>query len=687
MRNHFSLISAGTESSTVKAARKTLLGKARERPHQARQVLQVLRAQGPVQTYRAVMKKLDAYSPLGYSSAGEVIGVGARVRGLRVGDRVACAGNTANHAAIASVPENLVVKLAAEADLSQAAYSALGAIAMQGIRRAELTLGESCAVIGLGLIGQLTGRLLRTAGVQVLGIDVNSWAVETAKESSCDHGWVRNTATLSEEIRRVTSGMGVDAVIIAAGTSSLDPINFAGEICRKRGRVVVVGAVPTGFDRDPHYYRKELDLRMSCSYGPGRYDPVYEDMGVDYPPAFVRWTEKRNMEAFQRLLESGRINVSGITTHVFPFESAADAYDLILDRKEPFLGVLLEYEHEEAEDRNRTRIEVWPTKPKSQVGVSFIGAGSYAQGFLLPNLPKEQKVVRRGVVTHSGATSRRIAEKFDFAFCASDPGEVLDDPGTDTVFIATRHDTHARFVIDALLAGKHVYVEKPLCLTHAELAEIDEVFRQRGGAQRLMVGFNRRFAPLVTQVKAELGEGPLAIVYRVNAGVIPGESWIQDPDLGGGRLIGEACHFIDLITHLVGCLPVQVYASAMSDPDGLQDTFSIFLEFANGSIGTVHYFAAGSRQMPKERVEVFQNGRSCVLDDFRRATLYRGNGRSSSRRNITQNKGQSEMMTSLVTRLRDGGEPLIPYDEIRSATVASLACEESIRNRAPVRIL
>ncbi|MGB7327418.1 MAG: zinc-binding dehydrogenase, partial [Rubripirellula sp.] len=327
VRNHFSLISAGTEGSTVKAARKSLIGKAKERPQQVKQVIDVLKSQGPVQTYRAVMKKLEAYSPLGYSTAGEVIEVGTDVTEFSVGDHVACAGLTANHAEIIPVPVNLCVKLDAGADLGAAAYNTLGAIAMQGVRQADLRLGESCAVIGLGLLGQLTCLMLRAAGVKTYGIDVAAAAVATANEHAADEAWTRDTPGIADLISQRTGGLGVDAVVITAATSSTDPINFAGEICRKRGRVVVVGAVPTGFERDPHWYRKELELRMSCSYGPGRYDPEYEEKGNDYPAAYVRWTERRNMESFQELITSGRIDLDYLTTHRFPLDDAGEAYD------------------------------------------------------------------------------------------------------------------------------------------------------------------------------------------------------------------------------------------------------------------------------------------------------------------------------------------------------------------------
>ncbi len=682
VRNHYSLISAGTESSTVKTARKSLIGKAKERPQQVKQVLEVLKSQGVVQTYRAVMKKLDAYSPLGYSCAGEVIDVGPGVNEFQIGDRVACAGVTASHAEIICVPTNLTVKLDVDANLQHAAYNTLGAIALQGIRQADLRLGESCAVIGLGLLGQLTCLMLRSSGVQTYGVDINPDSVATAQQCT-DAAWTRNAPDLADEISRRTGGLGVDSVIITAGTSSLDPINFAGEIARKKGRVVVVGAVPTGFDREPHYYRKELELRMSCSYGPGRYDLDYEEKGLDYPAAYVRWTEKRNMEAFQQLIATGKIDLGYLTTHEFPLAQAADAYNMILDASEPFLGVVLKYDQDRPLDRQR--LEIRPSKPESQVGLAFIGAGSYAQGNLLPNLPSASGMVRRGVLTNSGTTSRRVAEKFGFEFSASDVAQILDDPTINTVFIATRHDSHGDYVQQALQAGKHVFVEKPVCLSMEQLLDIRETHAGLSEPRQLMVGFNRRFAPHAQQLKQRLGAGPLAATYRVNAGAIPGDSWIQDPDIGGGRIVGEGCHFIDLLTFLTGSQPATVYARAIPDPHHFNDSVSIQIEFHNGSIGTVHYFANGHKSMPKESVEVFQGGQAFQLDDYRSLHEYRV-AKPTRHKSTSQDKGQARMVASFLESVAQGGESTIPAEEIFAVHAACFAALESLKTGLPVKI-
>lgn len=672
VQNHFSLISAGTEGSTVKAARKSLIGKAKERPQQVKQVLEKLKQQGVVQTYRAVMKKLDAYSPLGYSSAGTVIAVADDVTEFKVGDKVACAGaGYANHAEIVSVPKNLCVKLAPDADLAKACYNTLGAIALQGVRQADMRLGETCAVIGLGLIGQLACLELKASGVNVIGIDVAPAAVKLAADHCADLALTRNQPGIKEQILDFTDGRGVDAVIIAAATSSLDPVNFAGSICRRKGRVVVLGAVPTGFDRDPDYYKKELELRMSCSYGPGRYDLNYEEKGIDYPAAYVRWTEKRNMEAFQRLVHSGRIDLDYLTTHVFKFEDAPKAYDIVLTHSEPFLGILLEYDT--TKEHKATSIITGEFTPVSDVNIAFIGAGSYAQGNLLPNLPRPE-VGRVAVMTNSGTTSKRVAEKFKFAKCTANADEILQDKDINTLFIATRHDSHAKYVAEALRAGKNVYVEKPLCLTLDELVEIEDLVKTTG--KGVMIGFNRRFSPFAAMIKKRVGSGKMSMIYRVNAGSIPGDHWIQDPTVGGGRVVGEVCHFIDLMAYMCGSAPVKVSASALPDAADLNDTLNITVEFANGSTGVVAYYANGSKSLPKEYFEVYHAGTTGIIYDFRKAEVY---GRKLEKmKKMNQDKGQPEMMRQFFAALKDGKMP-ISMEDIFSVTKATFAVLESIR--------
>lgn len=682
VKNHFSLISAGTEGNTVNSARKSLIGKAKEKPQQVKQVLEVVSQQGPVQAYRAVTKKLEAYSPLGYSSAGEVIGVGDNVIDFKTGDYVACAGvGYANHAEIVAVPVNLCVKLDNKADLKNAAYNTLGAIAMQSVRQADLRLGESCVVIGLGLLGQLTCLILKASGVRVVGIDVNAAAVETAAAHCTDLAMLRNTSGIEDSISDFTGGLGVDAVIIAAATDSTDPINFAGAIARKKGKVVILGAVPPSFDRDPYWYRKELELKMSCSYGPGRYDLNYEEKGIDYPPAYVRWTEKRNMEAFQQLLADGKIDIDYLTTHEFDLVDAPEAYDMIVNKTEPYLGIIIRYDKNKPVEKDKKIIVSQPASEK-EINIAFIGAGSYAQGNLLPNLPKWNNITRKGVLTNTGTTSKRVAERFHFEYCTSNEDDIIKSDSVNTVFVATRHDSHAGYVIKSLSAGKHVFVEKPLCLTREELDKITEIKAATPGKQ-LCVGFNRRFSPLSVFLRKHIGTGPMTMVYRVNAGKIPADTWIQDMELGGGRIIGEACHFIDYLTWLNGSLPVSVYATALPDPEARNDTVNINLTFENGSTGVIAYYANGPKSMPKEYIEVFRSGASGVIDNFKKAAFY---GRKKMKKSLlNQDKGQKQMVEGFLQSIHEG-KALITFEEIAAVTKASFAVLESIRTGFPVKV-
>lgn len=676
VKNHFSIISAGTEGSTVKAARKSLLGKAKERPQQVRQVIETLKKQGPLQTYRAVMKKLDAYSPLGYSCAGEVVEVGEGVSEFQVGDKVACAGaGYANHAEIVAVPVNLCVKLSDQANLKNAAYNTLGAISMQGVRQADLRLGESCVVIGLGLLGQLVCLMLKASGVKVIGVDVSEAAVKLATDNDAvDLGIVRSTAGIENQILDATNGAGADAVVIAAATSGLDPINFAGAVARKKGKVVVLGIVPTGFDRDPYWYRKELDLKMACSYGPGRYDANYEEKGIDYPIAYVRWTEKRNMQAFQELLLTEKINIDYLTTHSFAFDDAGLAFDMIVEKTEPYIGISLDYDI--LKSHNKEAIVVNEAKPQGKVSISFIGAGSYAQGNLLPNIPSSPDISRVGVLTNSGTSSKRVAEKFGFQYCASKEEDVLNDE-TNTLFIATRHDSHAPYVLKGLNAGKNIFVEKPICLYESELNDI--VQAQNKSGKSVMIGFNRRFSPLSKDIMSKLGNGPKSMIYRINAGSIPVDNWIQDIEVGGGRILGEVCHFIDYLTFINGSSPSTISAQALTDSNGLNDTLNILLSFENGSTGVIAYYANGSKSLAKEYIEIYAQGQTAIIDDFKVLRIY-GKGKPSKRKLLNQNKGQKEMVDAFVNGLLKKGEAPIPFQEIVSVTKATFKVVDSIKS-------
>jgi predicted dehydrogenase/threonine dehydrogenase-like Zn-dependent dehydrogenase len=690
---HYSLISAGTEGGEVKAARKSLIVKAKDRPQQVQQVLDTLRIQGLMQTYRDVMKKLEAYSGLGYSCVGEVIEIGPGVVGFGVGDVVACAGNSASHAEYVSVPFKLGVRLRPGCDLKQAAYNTLGAIALQGVRQADVRLGESCAVIGLGLIGQLVCCLLRAAGVRTIGVDINQAMVKMAARHCADLAIGRDDAGIEDRITQFTDGLGCDAVIITAATASLDPINFAGVIARKRGTIVVLGAVPTGFEREPHYYRKELQLRMSCSYGPGRYDPDYEEKGRDYPPGYVRWTENRNMHAFQELIHKGVLNISFLTTHVFKLDESPKAFQMILDRSEPYAGILLEYDASSSIEATPRRIllqearagrGVWP------IGIGFIGAGSYAQSHLLPNVRRLRGVILKGVVTSTSASSRSVGERFGFEYCTSSVDEILADRSIGTVFIASRHDSHAQYVMNALKMGKNVFVEKPLCLSYEELEEIRCLYEELSAepdlrVPLLVVGYNRRFSPFIREAKKTLGVGPMAAVCRVNAGAMAADSWIQDLELGGGRIIGELCHFVDTLSFIIGSSPISVFAAAIPDPFHNQDTLQVCLKYCDGSTSTISYLANGAKSLAKERIEVFSHGITAVIDDFKTLSIY-SKDQIQKKNLLSQNKGQADEVRIFLDAIRKGNTKVISFSELYNTSLVTFKVLESIERGANITL-
>jgi len=676
VRNHFSVISAGTEGKTVKDARLGYIGKARARQDEVKKVIQSAKTTGIMNTYRMVMNKLDAPSPLGYCCAGEIIEVAPDITDLRKGDLVACGGNGANHAEIVCIQRNLCVKVPENVAAEQASFATLGAIALQGIRQADLRLGENCAVIGLGLIGQLTMQMLEASGVKAIGIDVEAIQVERALANGSQFAFTRNSEALPGAIDKITNGFGVDAVIITAGTSSTDPVDFAGELCRQKGKVIIVGAVPTGFKRNA-YFRKELELKMSCSYGPGRYDSDYEEKGIDYPYGYVRWTENRNMEAFVELLSSGKINIAKLITHEFAFTEAVKAYDMIMNKSESFSGIILKYDLQRP---LKNKITTSPVSNKatgiSQTPVTgFIGAGSFAQNILLPTVKKIARM--KGVATARPANARNIADKYGFEFCTGNANEILEDPDINTLFIATRHDSHAKYVMEGLKHGKNIFVEKPLCLFPEELETIKDLYIESG--KSVMIGFNRRFSPLVKALHEsirEMGENPVSINYRINAGTLPAGHWIHDPVVGGGRIIGEACHFIDLAMHLAGSTIQSVSAMNMNDVNNLSDTVTINLSFKNGSVANISYFSNGNKEVSKEFLEVFYSGRVAVLDDFNKLTIH---GKKKTELKISgQDKGHHQEINEFIQSVAQGKKSPIPFEEQYNSMLATFRVLQSI---------
>lgn len=690
VRTAYSLISAGTERSTVATAQSSLIGKARQRPDLVMQVLDTLRREGLRNTYEKVMARLDTVKALGYSSAGIVLAVGEGVGGFHTGDLVACAGaGYASHAEVNFVPANLCTPVPKGLGLDKAAYTTLAAIALQGVRQARPQLGESVVVIGLGLLGQLTVQLLVAAGCRVFGIDLDPNTVSLAKKSGAHEAVLR-----SEDVHRLvetfTAGRGADSIIITASTSSNDPVKLAGEIARDRARVVVVGAVKIDIPRE-HFYMKELELCLSRSYGPGRYDPSYEEYGFDYPIGYVRWTEKRNMEEALRLMATGQLNIDILTTHRYRIEQAVEAYDLILGKSghEPVCGVLLEYDTSSTlisrvETRKAARIQ----SRDGRVGVGFIGAGNFATASLLPHLRDHNSVILTGLANSTGISGKNTAERFRFRFCASAPSEVILDTNTDAVFIATRHNSHAQLVCEGLSAGRAVFVEKPLCLNEEELKRIVEAWRDSG--QLLMVGFNRRFAPLAVEIKKIFGRktSPFSINYRINAGFIPKDSWIQDPIQGGGRIVGEVCHFIDLMQYFTEAEPVKVYAEAIttgSQKETDEDTVQIIIKFSDGSIGNISYLAIGDKSFPKERVEIFGANAVAVLDDFKSA-LFTKAGSSRSLGSGSQDKGHKDEVCSFIDALVKGEAPPISMQSIVATTLTTFKILQSLRSGMPATV-
>ncbi|MEJ7830875.1 MAG: bi-domain-containing oxidoreductase, partial [Segetibacter sp.] len=556
VENEYSLISAGTERSTVKVAKANLLNKARQRPDLVAQVLQNLKKEGFAATLNKVQTKLDTLKALGYSTAGTVLASLDKNGNFKAGDRVACAGQDfASHSEIVSIPQNLVAKIPDNVSSDEAAFTTLGAIAMQGVRQAETKLGEKVCVIGLGLLGQITCQLLQANGCNVFGLDLSERLVKLANDHGADKALNRKDTNLKAACENFTGGYGFDSIIITAATSSNDPIELSAELARKKGKVIIVGAVKMDVPRDPHFYRKELDLRMSCSYGPGRYDVDYEELGNDYPIGYVRWTEQRNMQAFLELLAKKAIDLKPLITHVFDIAKAEEAYDIILGKvAEPHIGILLKYAPTE---KKFTSFIAVKANPVSIINVGFIGAGSFAQSYLIPNV-KTLGASLDTVVTSKGLTSKNVADKFGFNKCSANINDVLSNEAINTVFIATPHAAHAPQVIDSLKAGKSIFVEKPLAINYDQLWEVVET--KKAFNHPVMVGFNRRFAPVCTSIKKEfknIGE-PLVINIRVNAGLIPKDHWTQIPEIGAGRVIGEMCHFVDLMSYFTNAKPVKV---------------------------------------------------------------------------------------------------------------------------------
>jgi predicted dehydrogenase/threonine dehydrogenase-like Zn-dependent dehydrogenase len=684
-----SLISTGTERAMIEVASKSLLGKALARPDWVKQVVDKLRSDGLLETYRQARARLDMPVPLGYSAAGVVLEVGAGVTEFCVGDRVACAGHPyAAHAEVLCVPKNLCARIPPEVSFDEACYGMLGAIALNAVRLAEPQLGERLAVIGLGLLGLLGIQMLRAAGCRVIGIDVSPAKLELA------HSLGATRAVLADQaagaVADFTGNVGVDSTLVFASADSSKPVEQAADITRERGKVLVPGLVKLELPRKT-FFEKELRLVVPHAGGPGAGDPSFESRGYDVPLPLVRWTEGRNLTAFLQMVADGQVKVAPLTTHRFPIERALEAYKVLKGEvvTEPApIGILLTYAEESQAGQSkvvRLKPEVATTPQPGKIGLGLIGSGLFARGTLLPLLEGVTPVRLRGVATASGASSLHAAEKAGFEYCTSDYHELLADPSVAAVIVTTRHDLHAGMATEALEAGKHVFVEKPLALNEDDLRRVLAAWQTRPGSI-LMVGFNRRFAPATRALIARLGAGPAAIHCRVNAGAVPATSWTQGEDEGGGRIVGEVCHFVDLIQGLSGGLTSYVSAVAMRESGAtpMQDTVAIALELTDGSIGSIVYAANGDKSFPRERVEVFRAGTVGVIENFRSYSVTEG-GKTHHKKALALDRGHKAEFEIFFQAIVRGQQP-VPVVDYAATTLATFSIRKALRERATVPV-
>lgn len=670
VRVEWSCVSAGTEGASVAMSALPLYRRALKQPEHARRALEIARDEGFVRTYKRIRGQLAAGLPTGYSAAGVVVGVGEEVEAFAVGDRAACAGaGIANHAELIDVPVNLAVHVPDGLDLADASTVTLGAIALQGVRRAEPKLGDAVGVIGLGILGQLTVQLLRASGCRALVTDLDSTRVALAVANGGEDA----SGDFADRARALTGGFGADAVIVTAATASSEPMHDAAQACRKKGRVVIVGDVGLELRRSD-LYAKELDVVMSTSYGPGRYDDVYELEGRDYPIGYVRWTENRNMQEYLRLLAEGAVRVDALPQQRYTVEDAPRAF-----AEKPLLA-LLEYPAREQADARTVPLRTVAAR-QGVTRIALVGAGGFAQGSHLPNLLKlRDRFELRAVVSRTGSTAKAVAERAAAAYATTDLDEALSDTDIDLVLIATRHDLHAGQTLRALAAGKHVFVEKPLALNDEELTAIESFYEGRD-TPLLMTGFNRRFSPAIVRARELLAprSTPLIANYRMNAGHVPLDHWVHGPE-GGGRNIGEASHIYDLFGALVGDVEVDSVDARAIHADGTRlaanDNFVATIAYADGSVCTLTYTALGNRDHPKERMEVFADGTVLTLDDYKSLAVA---GRGSGWRSTTQDKGHVEELEALARALREGGAWPITLDEQVRAMRVAFAVEEAIR--------
>jgi len=693
VRSLYSLISTGTEMMKLTEAKLSMVGKARARPDQVRKVLDSMAQQGAVATYKKVMSRLDSYTPLGYSLCGEVVEVGSGAEEFRVGQLVAAAGNEhALHAELNWIPVNLCVAVPDGVQPEHAAFATVGAIAMHGVRRSEVQLGETACVIGLGLVGQLVVRLLVASGVRVVGLDMLEERCRLAEKAGallCCEPTAEGIAAVQRALSTMTDGRGADHVLLAAGGSSNAPVETAAALARDRARVVDIGKTRLDLPWNA-YYDKELDVRFSRSYGPGRYDDRYELEGIDYPAGYVRWTQRRNLECFLDLLAHNDIEVGSLVAGIFPMERAAAVYNDLASGSLSAVGVLLEYPDRPAVRQREPTARLAPAAglaPRKAgalpLSVGFIGAGNYASSMLLPHLAKLELARLAHVATTRSLSAVNAQRKFGFAAASTTAEAVLDDESVDAIFIVTRHHTHADLVCRALQMGKAVFVEKPLALTRADLQRVVDTIASTGN-DRIMVGFNRRFAPLLAAMKSSFGEPGAGCVahYLVNAGRLDADSWYLNSDLEGSRFTGEGGHFIDTLSWLVESLPSELIATSGAEHDDVQ----VIVRFENGSTATITYVTGGNARFPKETIDLVGGGRNARLDNFRSATVWAGRRASSVRTRRSQDKGQRNQIAQFVEACRTGAPMPIAVASLVATTGATIAVADSLASGRPERV-
>jgi len=695
VRTAATVVSAGTERAMIELARKSLVGKALARPDLVRQVIGKVRTEGFAEAYRQTTGRLETPVALGYSAAGVVAELGQGVDRLSVGDRVAYAGaGVAGHAELNAVPAHLCVRVPEPVPFDGAAFVALGGIALEAVRVARVGLGDRVVVIGLGLIGQLAVQILSAAGCHVLGADLAANKVALARAHGAEAGVAIGQDDVTARVRAFSHGAGADAAIILASGASNEPLELAAEVVRERGRVVATGLVGLDLPRKP-FYEKELEIIVSRGWGPGMYDAQYTERGLDYPLPYARWTASRNLGEFLELLGRGAVQVEHLITHRFPLDRALDAYELITRGTEPSIGVVLTYPYPYPEAGPWPPAHTVQVPPPARtrarpatVGLGLIGAGLFAKGTLLPAVKSLDGVALRGVATATGLTGRDVAARAGFGYATTDYHQLLADDTINAVLIATRHGWHARMVADALAAGKHVFVEKPLALSLAELATVAAARRAAARNAVVMVGFNRRFSPCAVQLRRWLGDppGPLLVNCRVNAGRVAADSWVHDPAEGGGRIVGEVCHFVDLAQALCGSNPVRVQADTLADPSCQpSDNLAGTLRFANGSLATIVYVATGDKSFPRERVEVFGGGSAAVLDNFRTVSIRTG-GRERKVSQAGADRGHRAELEAFVAAVKAGGPGPVPFEDYLATTLTTFALEEALRTGGSVAV-